>query len=189
MTFSFSFWLKPKWGSTSARTSEPFLAVGDTTTTSPRIAIQFLHETTTPENNLFLYVEDEFGGTVIYEYSLNSAANSSITGVTGSGASKNLFCFYLCSNRTHFILSAMFLKTIKNKFMAFADIFKDSNEYNEKTIIGFMSFAVMVIVMIADVVTGWMGKDLLVNEFIYNSFVFVTLGSFGIAGLEKFAKK
>jgi ABC-type uncharacterized transport system permease subunit len=83
----------------------------------------------------------------------------------------------------------MFLKTIKNKFMAFADIFKDSNEYNEKTIIGFMSFAVMVIVMIADVVTGWMGKDLLVNEFIYNSFVFVTLGSFGIAGLEKFAKK
>ena len=73
--------------------------------------------------------------------------------------------------------------------MAFADIFKDSNEYNEKTIIGFMSCAVMVIVMIADVVTGWMGKDLLVNEFIYNSFVFVTLGSFGIAGLEKFAKK
>jgi ABC-type uncharacterized transport system permease subunit len=63
------------------------------------------------------------------------------------------------------------------------------NEYNEKTIIGFLSFAVMVIVMIADVVTGWMGKDLLVNEFIYNSFVFVTLGSFGIAGLEKFAKK
>jgi ABC-type uncharacterized transport system permease subunit len=65
--------------------------------------------------------------------------------------------------------------------MAFADILK--------TIIGFLSFAVMVIVMIADVVTGWMGKDLLVNEFIYNSFVFVTLGSFGIAGLEKFAKK
>ena len=73
--------------------------------------------------------------------------------------------------------------------MAFADIFKDTNEYNEKTIIGFLSFAVMVIVMIADVVTGWMCKDLLVNEFIYNSFVFVTLGSFGIAGLEKFAKK
>ena len=73
--------------------------------------------------------------------------------------------------------------------MAFADIFKDTNDYNEKTISGFMSCAVLVIVMIADVVTGWMGKDLLVNEFIYNSFVFVTLGSFGIAGLEKFAKK
>ena len=87
--FSFSFWLKPKWGSTTARTSEPFLAIADTTATSPRIAIQFLHETTTPENNLFLSVEDEFGGTVIYEYSLDSAANSSITGITGSGATKN----------------------------------------------------------------------------------------------------
>jgi ABC-type uncharacterized transport system permease subunit len=73
--------------------------------------------------------------------------------------------------------------------MSFIEIFKNDNAYNEKTIIGFMSFAVMVIVMIADVVTGWVGKDLPVNDFIYNSFVFVTLGSFGIAGLEKFATK
>jgi len=72
--------------------------------------------------------------------------------------------------------------------MSFIEIFKNDNTYNEKTIIGFMSFAVMVLVMIADVVTGWIGKDLPVNDFIYNSFVFVTLGSFGIAGLEKFAK-
>jgi ABC-type uncharacterized transport system permease subunit len=72
--------------------------------------------------------------------------------------------------------------------MSFIEIFKNDNTYNEKTIIGFMSFAVMVLVMIADVVTGWVGKDLPVNDFIYNSFVFVTLGSFGIAGLEKFAK-
>ena len=78
---------------------------------------------------------------------------------------------------------------VKNKFMGFADIFKDSNEYNEKTVIGFMSFAVMVIVMLADVVSGVMGKDLVINEFTYNSFVVITLGSFGIAGLEKFAKK
>ena len=73
--------------------------------------------------------------------------------------------------------------------MSFIDIFKNDNTYNEKTIIGFMSFAVMVAVMVADVVTGWVGKDLPVNDFIYNSFVFVTLGSFGIAGLEKFAQK
>jgi L-cystine uptake protein TcyP (sodium:dicarboxylate symporter family) len=47
----------------------------------------------------------------------------------------------------------------------------------------------MILVMLADVITGWVGKDLVVNEFIYNSFLFVTLGSFGIAGLEKFAEK
>lgn len=73
--------------------------------------------------------------------------------------------------------------------MSFLEIFKDNNSYNEKTVIGFISFAVMVLVMTADVITGALGKDLPINEFIYNSFVIVTLGSFGIAGLEKFAKK
>lgn len=71
----------------------------------------------------------------------------------------------------------------------FMQIFKDTNDWNEKTIIGFLSFAVMVLVMFADVVSGAMGKDLVINEFTYNSFVIVTLGSFGIAGLESFAKK
>jgi|TARA_R110000782_G_C14656819_1_gene397409 hypothetical protein len=71
----------------------------------------------------------------------------------------------------------------------FVEIFKDENSYNEKTVIGFLSFAVMVIVMLADVITGAFGSDLPINEFTYNSFVIVTLGSFGIAGLEKFAKK
>lgn len=72
--------------------------------------------------------------------------------------------------------------------MSWKEIFKDDNDYNEKTIVGFLSFAVMVIVMLADTATGWMGQDLPINEYIYNSFVIVTLGSFGIAGLEKFAK-
>ena len=71
----------------------------------------------------------------------------------------------------------------------FVQIFKDDNDWNEKTIIGFLSFAVMVLVMLADVISGFCGSDLPVNEFTYNSFVIVTLGAFGIAGLEKFAKK
>ena len=69
------------------------------------------------------------------------------------------------------------------------DIFKDDNDVNEKNVIGFLSFAVMVLFAAADLITGYFGKDLVVQEFIYNSFVFVTLGCFGIAGLEKFAKK
>lgn len=78
-------------------------------------------------------------------------------------------------------------KYIKQKYMAFKDIFKETNDINEKTVIGFMSFAVMVLFAIVDLVTGYFGKDLVVQEFIYNSFVIITLGSFGIAGLEKFA--
>ena len=73
--------------------------------------------------------------------------------------------------------------------MSWVEIFKTDNSYNEKTILGACSFAIMVLVMLADIITGWMGKDLVVNEFVYNSFLFVTLGSFGIAGLEKFAHR
>jgi hypothetical protein len=47
----------------------------------------------------------------------------------------------------------------------------------------------MVVFAAADLITGYLGKDLVVQEFIYNSFVFITLGCFGIAGLEKFAGK
>lgn len=71
----------------------------------------------------------------------------------------------------------------------FTEIFKNTNDYNEKTIIGFLSFAIMVIVMVVDVLTGFFGSELPINDFVYNSFLIVTLGSFGIAGLEKFAKK
>lgn len=78
---------------------------------------------------------------------------------------------------------------IRKKFMAFKDIFKDSNDLNEKNIVGFLSFAVMVLFALADIVTGFIGKDLVVQEFIYNSFVIITLGSFGIDGIQKFASK
>ena len=73
--------------------------------------------------------------------------------------------------------------------MSWKNIFKDDNPWNEKSIIGFCAFVVMVVVMLADVITGWVGNDLVINEAIYNSFVMVVLGCFGIAGLEKFANR
>jgi|TARA_X000001382_G_C3138013_1_gene168568 hypothetical protein len=69
------------------------------------------------------------------------------------------------------------------------NIFKDNNEYNEKSIIGAVAFIIMCLVMILDLVTGWLGRDLAINEFVYDSFVMVVLGCFGIAGIEKFARK
>lgn len=74
--------------------------------------------------------------------------------------------------------------------MAFYDIFKDKNEYNEKTIVGFLSFAMMSITALADVVTGILGKELVISDTIFNSFVIIVLGSFGIAEAGKiFGKK
>ena len=55
----------------------------------------------------------------------------------------------------------------------------------EKSIIGFMSFAVMTLTSMVDMVTGAFGSELVIQEFIYNSFVIITLGCFGIAGAEK----
>ena len=69
--------------------------------------------------------------------------------------------------------------------MKFSDLFKDSNDINEKSVVGFASFSVMVIFATADIVTGFLGTDLVINDFIYNSFLIITLGSFGIAEAGK----
>jgi hypothetical protein len=67
-----------------------------------------------------------------------------------------------------------------------SDLFNDDNNINEKSVVGFASFAVMVICITVDLVTGWMGKELLINEYIFNGFLTITLGSFGIASVDKF---
>lgn len=72
--------------------------------------------------------------------------------------------------------------------MAFSDIFKKSNDYNEKVIIGFLSFMVMVVAIIVDLITGYFGKPLELNEYIFDAFTFITLGSFLPDVLEKFAE-
>ena len=66
-------------------------------------------------------------------------------------------------------------------------LFKDKNDINEKNLVGFISFIVMVCFALLDLVTGYLGKDLVINETIYDSFTWVVLGCFGIAGLEKFS--
>ena len=74
--------------------------------------------------------------------------------------------------------------------MSFRDIFKDENDINEKSVVGFGSFLVMVLFALVDIVTGIYGKELHIQEYIYNSFVIIALGSFGIAEAGKiFGKK
>ena len=81
-------------------------------------------------------------------------------------------------------------KYIKQKLMSFRDIFKDENDINEKSVVGFASFLIMVIFAAVDIITGISGKHLEVQEYIYNSFVIIALGSFGIAEAGKiFGKK
>jgi len=82
----------------------------------------------------------------------------------------------------------MSTKKIQEGFLSrFSQIFKDNNDYNEKTIIGFLSFAIMTIYSLVDIVTGVFGITLEIHEFVYNSFMMISLGSFGISGLEQFS--
>ncbi len=74
--------------------------------------------------------------------------------------------------------------------MAFKDLFKDNNDINEKSVVGFSSFIVMIIFALVDIITGIYGKEIIIQDYIYNSFVIITLGSFGIAEVGKiFGKK
>jgi hypothetical protein len=52
-------------------------------------------------------------------------------------------------------------------------------------VVGFASFIMMVLSLVVDLVTGWLGKELLINEFIFDGFLVITLGAFGIASVDK----
>ncbi len=71
----------------------------------------------------------------------------------------------------------------------FKELFKDNNDINEKSVVGFLSFAMMVIALFVDLITGYMGKELLINEYIFNGFLVITLGSFGIASVDKYINR
>ena len=71
----------------------------------------------------------------------------------------------------------------------FLSVFKDNNDWNEKSIVGGLSFTMMVVTAVVDVATGVWGIELSIQEFIYNSFLIITLGCFSISGVEKWAPK
>jgi hypothetical protein len=68
----------------------------------------------------------------------------------------------------------------------FSNLFNDNNSINEKAVIGFMAFTMMCMFEVVDIITGAMNKPLLINEFIFDSFKFITIACFGIASVDKF---
>ena len=60
---------------------------------------------------------------------------------------------------------------LKRNWMGFKNLFDDENNINEKSVVGFIAFAVMVLFAFVDLLTGYIGKDLVFNEFIYDIFM------------------
>ena len=69
------------------------------------------------------------------------------------------------------------------------EIFKKNNSVNEKNLIGFLAFLVMVLFAFFDIITGYFGKDLVINETIYNSFLILCLGAFGFGSIDSYNTK
>ena len=66
----------------------------------------------------------------------------------------------------------------KRRFM---DLFLDDNDVNEKAIIGFISFFMLIVFAGCDLITAFWGQDLLISDTIFTSLVVITLGAFGIS--------
>jgi hypothetical protein len=66
-----------------------------------------------------------------------------------------------------------------------SSLFRDDNDINEKSVLGFLSFAVLFIYGIVDVITGLEGKVFVIEPIILEVFAALTAGCFGISSYEK----
>ena len=82
-------------------------------------------------------------------------------------------------------------KTKKKQPSFLVKMFMDENDINEKSIVGFGAFIMMVICLGIDIYTGFFGMKFPINEFVFDGFLYITLGAFGIASIDKYvtAKK
>ena len=71
----------------------------------------------------------------------------------------------------------------------FKQLFDDKNTINEKAVVGFIAFFMLVIALGVDLITGYFGNPLVINEFIFDGFMVIILGCFGIASVDKWMNK
>lgn len=71
----------------------------------------------------------------------------------------------------------------------FSDLFNDNNTINEKSVVGFLAFTMMIITLTVDLITGVMGREMPIHEFIFDGFMVITLGAFGIASIDKWINR
>jgi hypothetical protein len=68
-------------------------------------------------------------------------------------------------------------------------LFSDDNSINEKSVVGFGAFLMMVVTLTTDIVTGVLGKEMPIHEFVFDGFMVITLGAFGIASVDKWINR
>ena len=71
----------------------------------------------------------------------------------------------------------------------FSQLFDDNNSINEKSVVGFIAFIMLCVAFLVDVVTGYFGKEFVINKLVFDGFMVLVLGSFGIASVDKWINK
>ena len=70
----------------------------------------------------------------------------------------------------------------------FRELISDDNSINEQAFVGVVSFFAMVFVLLIDVITGIIGNELIIKEIIFDGFMLLTLGAFGITTAGRILK-
>ena len=71
----------------------------------------------------------------------------------------------------------------------FSQLFDDNNSINEKSVVGFIAFVMLCLAFLVDIITGYFGKEFVVNKVVFDGFMVLVLGSFGIASIDKWTNR
>jgi hypothetical protein len=97
------------------------------------------------------------------------------------------------SDRTQLFLnffSYLLVSKLPNTMKKFLkELFSDDNSINEKSVVGFIAFLMMVFTLIVDIITGSLGNEMPIQEFVFDGFVTIVIGAFGIASIDKWVNK
>ena len=71
----------------------------------------------------------------------------------------------------------------------FRSLINDSNDINEKVFVGFVGLSLLVLITVADLVSGLMGTVLVIHEYVFDGVLILTLTSLGIATTGQIFKR
>lgn len=63
-------------------------------------------------------------------------------------------------------------------------MFSDKSDINQKAVLGFISFVLMVFYAMADIVTGVLGITFVIEPIVFNGLMYTALTMCGITGVE-----
>lgn len=71
----------------------------------------------------------------------------------------------------------------------FRNLFDDGNKINEKSVLGFFSFGMIIVFAFVYIVSDLLGNPLKIEDTLFNAFLYITIGSLGIGSIDKFINK